>query len=152
MHSLIIQDPPQDVALKCFTKGSDESEITLEDLSQTYADVRSEFNKLVSIDHPHIVKCIGFCVISLSFVLELAPHGNLKSIIKNYKRTGYFICPRSLVDAVNQVGSIELNQCLIILNSQSFATGSLFIKPFDYLVTIYWESFMEENIREFHGF
>ena len=96
------------MALKCFTKESDESDIILEDLSQTYADVRLEFNKLVSIDHDHIVKCIGFCVTSMSFVLELAPLGNLKSIIKNYTRTGFFICPRSLVDTVKQVGSKQL--------------------------------------------
>ena len=94
------------MALKCFTKGLSETESTLEELSQTYADVRSEFNKLVSIDHSGIVKCIGFCVISLSFVLELAPLGNLKSILKTYKRTGYFICPRSLIDTVKQVGSL----------------------------------------------
>ena len=93
------------MALKCFTRGVDDTEVTLETLSQTYADVRSEFNKLVSIDHSGIVKCIGFCVISLSFVLELAPLGNLKTILKNHRRTGYFICPRSLVDTVKQVGS-----------------------------------------------
>ena len=104
----VLQDPPKEVALKCFTKESDENnetESTLQELSQTYADVRSEFNKLVSIDHPGIVKCMGFCVISLSFVLELAPLGNLKGILKNYRRTGYFICPRSLVDTVKQVSS-----------------------------------------------
>ena len=79
------------------------SSITLEDLSQKYADVRLEFNKLVSINHDHIVKCIGFCVISLSFVLELAPHGSLKNIINEHKRAGYFICPKSLLDTVKQV-------------------------------------------------
>lgn len=94
------------MALKRFTERLNEAKtVTLEDLSQTFADVRSEFNKLVSIDHPSIVKCIGFCVISLSFVLEFAPHGNLKSIIKYYKRTGYFMCPKSLVDTVKQVGN-----------------------------------------------
>ena len=95
--------------MKCFTKKSNkrkEMEITLQELSQTYADVRSEFNKLVSIDHPGIVKCIGFCVTSLSFVLELAPLGNLKGILKNYRRTGFFICPRSLVDTVKQVSNL----------------------------------------------
>ena len=89
------------MALKCFTK--DLSDLSLEGLSETYADVRSEFNKLVSIDHDHIVKCIGFCVISLSFVLELAPLGNLKDIMESYRRSGYYMCPNSLVDTIKQV-------------------------------------------------
>ena len=89
------------MALKSFTK--DLNDLTLEELSETFADVRSEFNKLVSIDHDHIVKCIGFCVISLSFVLELAPLGNLKDIMESYRRSGYYICPNSLVNTIKQV-------------------------------------------------
>ena len=77
--------------------------VTLEDLSQTYGDVRSEFNKLVSIEHPHVVKCIGFSVISMSFVLELAQLGSLKSIMNDYRSSGYYLCPNSLVDTVKQV-------------------------------------------------
>ena len=70
-----------------------------------YADVRSEFNKLVSMDHPHIIKCIGFCVSSLSFVLELAPLGSLKDTIKSHKSIGYYICPNSLIETTKQVRS-----------------------------------------------
>lgn len=99
-----LQDPQQEVALKCFTRGMAEAKtITLEDLAQTYADVRAEFNKLVSIRHPHIVKCIGFSVVSMSFVLELAPLGSLKSIMNNYKSSGYYLCPNALIDTVKQV-------------------------------------------------
>ena len=103
----VLQNPPQDVALKCFTRGMGEAKtnITLEDLSQTYADVRMEFNKLVSIEHDHIVKCIGFSVISMSFVLELAPQGSLKSIMNKYRSSGYYLCPNSLVDTMKQVMS-----------------------------------------------
>jgi len=101
----ILQEPPQDVALKCFTKQPNEAEP--KDLSQTYADVRSEFNKLVSINHPHIVKCIGFCVTSMSFVLEFAPFGSLKGIIERCRKNGYFICPKSLIDTVMQVSKIK---------------------------------------------
>ena len=77
--------------------------LSSKDLSQVYADVRSEFNKLVSIDHPHIVTCIGFCVTLLSFVLELAPLGSLKDIIKSHRSIGYYICPNSLIDTTKQV-------------------------------------------------
>ena len=92
------------MALKCFTRGLGEPKtITLDDLSQTYADVRMEFNKLVSIDHPYIVKCIGFSVISMAFVLELAPHGSLKTVMNSYRSSGYYLCPNSLVDTMKQV-------------------------------------------------
>ena len=100
----MFQNPPQDVALKCFVRGMGEAKtVKLEDLSQTYADVRSEFNKLVSIEHPHVVKCIGFSIISMSFVLELAQFGSLKSIMKEYTSSGYYLCPNSLVDTIKQV-------------------------------------------------
>lgn len=99
-----MQDPPQDVALKCFVRGMGEAKtVTLMDLSQTYADVRSEFNKLVSIQHPHVVECIGFSIISMSFVLELAQLGSLKSIMNDYRSSGYYLCPNSLVDTMKQV-------------------------------------------------
>ena len=77
--------------------------LSLKDLTQVYADVRSEFNKLISISHSHIVECIGFCVMSLSFVLELAPCGSLRNIIERNRRSGYYICPNSLVEVVKQV-------------------------------------------------
>lgn len=96
-----LQNPPKDVAVKCFAKL--EEHLTAEDLAQTYADARLEFNKLVSIDHPNIVKCFGFCVTTLSFVLELAPLGSLKSIMKTYTSSGYHVCPSSIVDTIKQV-------------------------------------------------
>ena len=77
--------------------------LTLQELCQVYADARSEFNKLISVDHCHIVNCIGFCVMSLSFVLELAPRGSLKNIIQKHRKTGYYLCPNSIVETVKQV-------------------------------------------------
>ena len=99
-----MQDPPQDVALKCFVKGMDKAQaVKLEELYQIYADVRSEFNKLVSIEHPHIVKCIGLSIISMSFVLELAQLGSLKRIMNDYRRNGYYLCANSIVETIKQV-------------------------------------------------
>ena len=96
------EDSSQDVALKCIAE-KDMKDLSSGDLCQAYADVRLEFNKLISIDHSHIVKCIGFCVMSLSFVLELAPRGSLKSIIERHRKNGFYMCPNSLVDIVKQV-------------------------------------------------
>ena len=82
--------------------------LALEDLCQVYADVRSEFNKLMTANHRHIVDCIGFCVASLSFVLELAPLGSLKNIMERHRKSGFYVCPNSLIDIVTQVGIIQL--------------------------------------------
>ena len=79
-----------------------------QDLAQKYADVRLEFNKIESVDHPNIVKCFGFCVTTLSFVLELAPLGSLKSIMKTYSSSGYHVCPSSVVDTFKQVMGCSL--------------------------------------------
>jgi len=105
-----LQIPPQDVAVKCFAKL--EEDLTAEDLAQIYADVRLEFNKLVSIGHSNIVKCFGFCVTTLSFVLELAPLGSLKSIMKTYNSSGYHVCPSSVVDTIKQVKTMFIYMCV----------------------------------------
>ena len=103
------------MALKCFDRGLNEAKtITLEDLSQTYADVRMEFNKLVSIDHQYIVKCIGFSAICMAFVLELASQGSLKTVMNNYKSSGYHLCPNSLIDTIRQVSYVVPNNLLIL--------------------------------------
>ena len=97
--------------------------ITLDDLSQTYADVRMEFNKLVSIDHPHIVKCIGFSIISMAFVLELAPLGSLKTIMNDYRSSGYYLCPNSLIDTIKQVIFVDVTICY---GMKLLGTGHIF--------------------------
>ena len=118
----ISQDPSQDVALKCVAK-EDVKDLSSQDLCQAYADVRLEFNKLISLDHDHIVKCIGFCVMSLSFVLELAPRGSLKSIIEIHRKNRFYMCPNSLVDIVKQV---KLH-CLVTLDSNVLLISTLVI-------------------------
>ena len=52
------------------------------------------------------MKCFGFCVTTLSFVLELAPLGSLKSIMKTYGSSGYHVCPSSVVDTIKQVSTV----------------------------------------------
>ena len=109
------------MAVKCFSMVKED--LTAEDLVQTYADARLEFNKLVSIDHPNIVKCFGFCVTTLSFVLELAPLGSLKSIMKTYGSSGYHVCPSSVVDTIKQVYRRYLYGCISRCNSASCDRG-----------------------------
>ena len=73
------------------------------ELIQIYADIRQELNKLISLDHPNIVKCIGFCLSSLSFVLEWASFGSMTKVLENYSTCGYHLCPQSVVDTMKQV-------------------------------------------------
>ena len=74
-----------------------------DDIPQAYSLVRQELNKILSIDHPDIIKCIGFCVSTLSIVMECAPFGNVKDLLKAYSSTGYYLCPESLVETAKQV-------------------------------------------------
>ena len=72
-------------------------------ITQIYSKVRLELNKLILLDHPNIIKCIGFCVSSLSFAMEWAPLGSVKTLLESYRSTGYYLCPESLVITLIQV-------------------------------------------------
>ena len=74
-----------------------------EEIIQMYTDMRMELNKLVAVNHSNIVKCIGFCLPLLSFVLEWAPFGSTYSITESYSRSGCHLCPESLLHTVKQV-------------------------------------------------
>ena len=65
--------------------------------------MRLELNKLLSVDHPNITRCLGLCVISFSFLLEWAPMGNLKEIIETYKLAEFAVSPDTAATTVLQV-------------------------------------------------
>jgi len=102
-----LQGDTQNVAVKSFFggglvgAGDEENELV-----QMYADMRLELNKLVAVDHSNIVKCIGFCLSLLSFVLEWAPFGSTQNVIESYGRSGCHLCPESLVHTIKQVDEI----------------------------------------------
>lgn len=70
-----------------------------------YADMRLEVNKLSSVDHPNIIKFLGLCVVSFSFLLEWAPKGNLDHMMREYKLAGFPICPGAIAITIVQVGA-----------------------------------------------
>jgi len=103
MHT---QDPNKYVALKCFTNliiNGKLREHSLKDLAMMYATTRLELNKLSSADHPNIVKFIGLCAVSFSFILEWAPKGNLDQVLKEYRLADTWICPDVVAKTVHQV-------------------------------------------------
>ncbi|XP_065916792.1 leucine-rich repeat serine/threonine-protein kinase 1-like isoform X1 [Dysidea avara] len=113
------------VAVKSCTRTSPDG--MEDDIPQVYSLVRQELNKILSIDHTNIIKCIGFCISTLSFVMECAPFGNVKNLLKAYSSTGYYLCPESLVETAKQVSS-----ALVYLHSKAIVHYD--IKPDNILV------------------
>ena len=111
------KNPHRYVALKCFTNliiNGKLREHTLQDLAGMYADMRLEVNKLATIDHPNIIKFLGLCVVSFSFLLEWAPKGTLEHMIREYKLAGFPICPDAIANTVLQVSvAIVLYICIL---------------------------------------
>ena len=85
---------------------------------QTYKDVRKEINKLLYFDHhPNIVNVLGVILNPHGIVLELAPIGDLKSVVKKYQYQQNLMCCTALLLTVQQVGqafavSIMSQACL----------------------------------------
>lgn len=103
---IVLKSPHRFVALKCFTNLIINGKLrdhTLQDLAGMYGDMRLEVNKLSSIDHPNIIKFLGLCVVSFSFLLEWAPKGNLDHMMHEYKLAGFPICPDAVANTVLQV-------------------------------------------------
>ena len=84
----------------------DNQGIPREDMARIYADVRLELNKLTSTDHPNIIKFLGLCVISFSFLLEWAPRGDLNEMITKYQQADCPICPDTVATTILQVNMI----------------------------------------------
>ena len=102
----LFKDPSKYVALKCFTNwmvNGKQRELSLQDLTLMYSDLRLELNKLSTVDHPYIVQFLGLCMISFSLVLEWAPKGNLEQIITEYRLANTWICPDAVAKTVYQV-------------------------------------------------
>ena len=102
-------------------------DLSLQDLTFMYSDLRLELNKLSTVDHPHIVQFLGLCLISFSLVLEWAPKGSLEQIITEYRLASTWICPDAVAKTVYQVGLIPLyitikifhNNTILIICSHS---------------------------------
>jgi len=111
------QDPSRHVALKCFTNSfvnGKQRDLSLQDLAVMYCDVRLELNKLSTVDHSNIVQFLGFCVVSFSILLELAPKGNLNDIIGEYRLADLWICPDAVARTVHQVCCFIANNITVL--------------------------------------
>lgn len=70
---------------------------------KAYCMARQELNILLTLRHANIVPLIGIVVSPLALVLDLAPHGALDSVLKNYRRSGAKLDPYTLQAIILQV-------------------------------------------------
>ncbi|XP_074646294.1 leucine-rich repeat serine/threonine-protein kinase 1-like [Tubulanus polymorphus] len=81
---------------------------------ESYLFARHECSIMTQLNHEHIVKYIGLCVHPVSLILELAPCGELSSILKNFMRNGASLP----VFAISQI-IIKISSALEYLHSKS---------------------------------
>ena len=71
----------------------------------TYKSVRKEIDKLLYFEvHPHIVNILGVFLKPYGIMLELAPMGDLQSIINKYKYRDNLMCSTAILLTIQQVG------------------------------------------------
>jgi len=99
-----LQDYQSQVAIKTFRPLSlSSSEID----TVSYKALRKEINIIGCVkDHSHITTILGALSNHHGIVLELAPMGNLQSIIENYDRQNNILCATSLLLTIKQVSSL----------------------------------------------
>ena len=69
----------------------------------SYGLTRIELNKLLSADHPNVLRFIGITVTPPAIVVEYAPLGSLHDVTKQYREKGCPICPASIAMILQQV-------------------------------------------------
>jgi len=76
---------------------------------QTYKDVRKEIDKLLYFKvHPNIVNVIGVFSNPHGIVLELAPKGDLQSVINEYHYRDNLICSTALLLTMQQASLLNI--------------------------------------------
>lgn len=73
--------------------------------AKAYSIARQEIAIISSLKHENIVSMIGLCIKPLSIILELAPLGNLKDILMNYKKSACKLSPYVVQQVCTQVSS-----------------------------------------------
>lgn len=70
---------------------------------EAYLNMRKELTILLALSHPHIVDLVGLSVHPLSLVLDLAPQGNLSTMLEHYHSMGDQLAPQVVSTVVRQV-------------------------------------------------
>ena len=68
-----------------------------------FNNLKKELSILSPLRHSNVVELFGVSVKPLGLVLELAPKGDLKSVLKEYKESQNHIQPAAIQSAVIQV-------------------------------------------------
>ena len=73
--------------------------------AKAYTVARQEIAIISSLRHENIVSMIGLSIQPLAIILELAPLGNLKDILMDYKKNMVRINPFVIQNAAKQISS-----------------------------------------------
>ena len=80
---------------------------------QGFNNLKKELSILSPLRHPNIVQLFGVSVEPLGLVLELAPKGDLKAILKEYKEAQNHLQPAAIQAVVRQV-CVCVSECLYV--------------------------------------
>ena len=76
---------------------------------KSYCTSRQELNILLNLQHTNIVTFIGVCANPLALILDLAPLGDLHSVLRNFRRSGAQISYVTLHAILLQVSLMFVN-------------------------------------------
>lgn len=99
--------------MKLFEQVDSSLQQTLVEQTRSYSDMRYELNKLISLNHPHIVKFIGIITNPHCFLLEWAPKMSLDAQRTEHSETHTSMCPTSIFYTLMQV-RVYVYQCIIV--------------------------------------
>jgi len=100
----VFQDYQTNVAIKIIKSQSLAGDQVTE---HTYKTVRKEIDKLLYFKvHPNITNVLGVFCKPHGIVLELAPMGDLQSIIDRYQYRDNFMCSTALLLTMQQASSV----------------------------------------------
>ena len=103
----VFQDCETNMAIKIIKSQSFAGDQVTE---QTYKAVRKEVDKLLYFKvHPNIVNVLGVFCKPHGIVLELAPMGDLQSIIDKYRNRGNLMCSTALLLTVQQASLVSIS-------------------------------------------
>ena len=81
----------------------------------TYDQIRNEVDFFCKLRHPNLVKMVGVNIKPICLMLELAPRGSLRRILKEYDKSSASLQPLTMKKCVQQVSKLYLTYYFMTL-------------------------------------